>query len=93
MPYPRREPVEEEEVFLKQPELGYIVDTPSEREMFKGAHPGYHTICETLREAYQMSQSDEQKTKLRLAWAMAKAMRNRLHEYAAKYEPWRKHVV
>ena len=81
MPYPKRDPVPEDE-FL-------YVEEPSEAAMFKEAHPGHKSVCQTLRDVYAMTESDEAKTKLRLAWAMMKAMNDKLHYYKNKYEPWR----
>lgn len=97
MPYPHREPVSEEE-FLYSEE-------PTEAAMFREAHPGHKSVCQTLRDIYEIMNAYEMgatrehsdiakraKVKLRLAWAMMKAMNDRLHYYKNKYEPWRKHV-
>jgi len=81
MPYKHRDPVSEEE-FLYSEE-------PTEAAMFKEAHPGHHTVCQTLRDIYQMTNDEEARAKLRLAWAMMKAMNDKLHYYKNKYEPWR----
>ena len=60
----------------------------SEREMFAGEHPGHHTICQTLREIHrEIPQDDEElKRKVRLVWAFAKKMHNRLKEYRKRYD-------
>lgn len=52
-----------------------------EREMLKTRWEGHHTICQTLRDLYQMTDDEEIKEKLRLAMAMAKAMHQRLKAY------------
>ena len=52
-----------------------------EKAMLKDRYAGHHTICETLREIYQMSSDEDIKLKCRLAMSMAKAMQDRLKKY------------
>ena len=61
--------------------------------MFADEHPGHHSICQTLRDAYRMTEDPAMKEKLRLAWAMAKKMHERLKHYKNTYEPERKDKV
>ncbi len=53
----------------------------SEREMDKTRWDGHHSICQTLRDIYHMTDDCEVKLKCRLAMAMAKAMHEKLKEY------------
>lgn len=62
------------------------VEPVSEGVMLNNKAWGHHTICQTLREIFQMSDNEEIKYKCRLAMAMAKKMQNRLLEYKAKEE-------
>ena len=54
------------------------------REMEKTRWEGHHTVCQTLRDIYQMTDDPEVKLKARLAMAMAKAMHERLKKYKQK---------
>jgi hypothetical protein len=58
----------------------------SEATMLKTRYKGHHTICETLREIYGMTEDEDIKLKCRLAMAMAKAMQNKLKKYKAEKE-------
>ena len=53
----------------------------SEKYMLKKHGEGSNTICRELREIYQLTSDEEIKYKLRVAAAMAKAMRNALVKY------------
>lgn len=55
-----------------------------EKEMLKTRWEGHHTICETLREIYALSDNEDVKLKSRLAMAMAKAMHEQLKRYRSK---------
>lgn len=48
---------------------------------------GHHTICQTLRDIYHITDNPDIKLKCRLGMAMAKAMQERLKYYKNKYEP------
>ena len=65
----------------------------TEKEMFHNEHPGHHSICQTLRDTYRMVEDEAVKEKLRLAWAMAKKMHERLKYYKNTYEPHREDKV
>jgi hypothetical protein len=56
----------------------------SEKEMERTRYEGHHTICQTLRDIYHLTDNKEIKDKCRLAVAMAKAMHEKLKEYANK---------
>lgn len=77
MPYKRRIPVPEEE-------MEYPLAT--EHQMDESRYEGHHTICQTLRDIYHMTEKEEIKLKCRLAMAMSKAMNEKLKWYRAKYE-------
>jgi len=71
MPYPRHDPVPEEE----------MLKPATEEEMAFSRYAGHHSICQTLRDIWAMSDNEEVKMKCRLAVAMAKAMVNKLKVY------------
>ena len=50
-------------------------------EMDKHRYDGHHSICQTLRDLYHMTEDEEIRVKLRLAMAMAKAMNEQLQYY------------
>ena len=52
--------------------------------MKKKRYMGHHTVCETLREIYKMTDNEEIKYKCRVAMAMTKKMHEKLKEYAQK---------
>jgi hypothetical protein len=80
MPYPRHKPVSEEEML-----------TPAtEEEMAFARYAGHHTICQTLRDIWAMSDNEEIKMKCRLAVAMAKAMHDKLKSYGQLVEQMKK---
>lgn len=54
--------------------------------MNKTRWEGHHSICQTLRDMYHMTDSDEIRIKLRLAMSMAKAMHERLKKYKLREE-------
>lgn len=56
------------------------------QEMFADNHPGHHTICQTLRELHNDTTDEATREKLRLVWAFAKKMHNRLKEYRKRYD-------
>ena len=67
------------------------VEPVSESEMGWGTtkglrFKGYHTICQLLREMYQMTDNEELKLNFRIALAMAKKMDQKLKEYKEIYE-------
>lgn len=63
----------------------------SVEEINKDPHPGHHTICQTLRDIHSAIEDPALQEKVRLAFAMAKSMNDRLCYYRDKYEPERKH--
>ena len=66
-------------------ELPYKRRTPvDEEEMKNNRYVGHHSICQTLREIWGMTDNDEIKLKCRLGVAMAKAMNEKLKYYKAK---------
>jgi len=56
----------------------------SENEMLKTRWARHHTICQTLRDIYGMTEDTGIKEKCRLAMAMAKAMQEKLKNYRDK---------
>lgn len=50
-------------------------------EMDKARWEGHHSICQTIRDIYHMTDNEELKLKCRVAMAMTKAMNERLKEY------------
>lgn len=83
MPYKRRTPVSEEE--MEKP-----VELASAEEMDIKRWEGHHTICQTLRDIYHITDNQEVKLKCRLAVAMAKAMNEKLKWYKHQEEGARK---
>jgi len=59
------------------------VEPVSVATMVRTRYKGHHTICETLREIYVLSENEEIKIKCRIAVAMAKSMHNKLKWYKA----------
>ena len=57
------------------------VEPVSEEKMLNERYKNHHTICETLREIYLMTEDEEIRYKCRLAMAMAKKMQDKLKEY------------
>ena len=53
----------------------------AEKEMLKPRYEGHHTICQTLRDIYALTEDEEIREKLRLAAAMAKSMHNKIKKY------------
>jgi len=58
----------------------------TEKEMFRDEHPGHHTICQTLRDTYRMTDDEAVKDNLRLIFAFGKRMHNKLKEYRKRYD-------
>ena len=63
-----------------------------EKDMFKSRYKGHHTICETLREIYQLSNDENIKLKCRLSMSMAKSMHERLKKYNKETDERNKRV-
>lgn len=57
-----------------------------ESKMLKTKYEGHHTICQTLRDIYHLTENEEIRYKCRVAVAMAKAMQDKLKEYRATQE-------
>jgi hypothetical protein len=49
--------------------------------MKKQRYKGHHTICQTLRDIYALTDNEEIKLKTRIAMSMAKSMHNKLKQY------------
>lgn len=60
------------------------VEPVSEGMMLCDKYPNYHTICQTLRDIYVLTDNEDIKYKCRLAMAMAKKMQDKLKEYREK---------
>jgi hypothetical protein len=84
--YKRRYPVPESEMEHPDP----TKDIPNEdninepaphSEMLQERYTGYHTICQTLRDIYHLTDNEEIRFKARLAMAMAKAMNDSIQRY------------
>ena len=58
-------------------------DPVPERLMLKQRYIRHHTICQTLREIYALTDSEDIKLKTRVAMSMAKSMHNKLKRYRA----------
>jgi hypothetical protein len=54
--------------------------------MLKGRYNGHHTICQMLRDIYQMTDDEEIQLKCRIAMSMAKSMHERLKKYKKSTE-------
>lgn len=87
MPYPRRHPVSEMEMessyndeFIGNGEL------TDKADMNKKRYEGHHSVCQTLRDIYHMTDDKDIRLKCRLAMAMTKAMNEKLKAYKAKEE-------
>ena len=57
-----------------------------EKAMLKDRYAGHHTICETLREIYQMSSDEDIKLKCRLA--MSKDFRDIILDFRDNGRGW-----
>ena len=57
----------------------------SEEQMLRDRHLDHHSICETIREIYEMTEIPEVKLRCRIAMAMAKRMNEKLKEYREMY--------
>ena len=67
--------------------MPYKRTTPyTEEEMFKDNHPGHHTICQTIRETYCMTDDPRIKNNLLLVFAFGKKMHNQLKRYRKRYD-------
>ena len=61
------------------------VEMVSEEQMLRDRHPNHHSICETIREIYEMTEIPEVKLRCRIAMSMAKKMHFKLKEYRDMY--------
>jgi len=50
-------------------------------EMDRSRWEGHHSICQTIRDIYHLTDNEELKLKCRVAMAMTKAMNKKLQEY------------
>lgn len=57
------------------------VEPISEKKMLKQRYKNHNTICQRLREIYQLTDDEEIKFKCREAMSMAKSMHERLKWY------------
>lgn len=58
----------------------------SVEKMMNEKYAGHHTICETLREIFLITEDEEIKLKCRLATSMAKSMHRKLKAYKKESE-------
>lgn len=66
--------------------MPYKKHTPvSERMMDRRIYEGEHTICQTIRDMYHLTDNEEIRLKCRLAMSMAKSMCEKLMQYRDKY--------
>lgn len=81
MPYKTYRPVPEEE--MGKDELAPVPqhEPAPEEEMDRTRWEGHHSVCQTIREIYRMTDNEEIKMKCRLAMSMTKAMHERLKKY------------
>mgnify|MGYP001593537328 FL=1 len=77
MPYPKREPVPEAEMF----------EPAAKADMNRKRWAGHHTLCQTLRDIYALTNDQDIRYKCRMAMAYSKSMHERLKYYRDKYEP------
>lgn len=54
---------------------------PVPEKLMINGHDGHHTICQTLRDIYSLTDNKEIKLKCRIGMSMAKSMHNRLKFY------------
>ena len=64
-----------------------------ESEMDRGRYHGHHTICQTLRDMYQLMDNEELKLMCRLCMAYAKAMNEKLQYYRHLQEEGRLQIL
>lgn len=55
-------------------------------EMDRTRYDGHHSICQTLRDIYHLTDNEDIKLKARVAMSMAKSMHNRLKKYKSEDE-------
>lgn len=66
--------------------MGYKRREPvPEKEMDKTRWEGHHTVCQTLRDIYHLTDDEEIRYKCRLAMSMSKAMHEKLKWYKKTY--------
>mgnify|MGYP007082026374 CR=1 FL=1 len=51
------------------------------KEMDRSRYEGHHSICQTLRDIFHLTDDEEIKLKCRVGMAMAKAMQEQLKKY------------
>lgn len=61
-------------------------DPVPERVMDVSNYEGHHSICQTLRDIYHMTDDEDIKIKCRVAVAMAKSMQKKLKWYKENTE-------
>lgn len=57
-----------------------------EKEMDKSRYEGHHTVCQTLRDIYHLTDDEEIKYKCRLGMSMTKAMHKKLKKYKKMFD-------
>lgn len=60
------------------------VEPISKKKMLRKRYEGHNTICQKLREIYQLTDNPLILYKCRVGMSMAKKMHNKLKEYKAK---------
>jgi hypothetical protein len=96
MPYKRYPPASEDEmekiegenpILTNRDPVSMVEMEPALLEdMDKKRYAGHHSICQTLRDIYHMTDNDDVKLKCRLAVSMAKAMHEQLKKYKVAQE-------
>jgi len=67
--------------------MPYPRTTPvTEKQLFDDEYPGHHTICQTIRDTYRLTDDEKVKENLRLIFAFGKRMHNKLKEYRQRYD-------
>jgi len=62
------------------------IEPVDENRMHRQKYKGHHTICQQLRDIYDLSTDERVRYKTRLAMAMAKKMHERLKHYKRQQE-------
>lgn len=57
-------------------------------EMDRTRYDGHHSICQTLRDIYHLTDSEDVKLKTRVAMSMAKSMHTKLKKYKEEADTW-----
>jgi len=81
MPYKRHNPVSEDEMEITgKEELMFEITAWMDKRRFEG----HHSVCQTIRDIYHLTNDPDVKLKCRLAMSMTKSMHEKLKWYKAK---------